>query len=150
MSNNRYKKILIYIIPFILGFCGIIIVQLLLVQKGKTPWFIVCKIQQPYLFKTTGAMITYYYALPNKKKVTKEDIGLVVKSINKHSYELSEIYIVSPKFLLIPSNNKKIRGIYISARIFSKDNKNVSYDVARKYWVQFTKKQIKNTLGGVK
>lgn len=98
MSNNKTvkRKILIFWAPFAVGFCGIIILQLFLIQNGKIPRFIVLKAQQQYLFKTSGAIVSYYYALPDKKKVTKEDIELVIESINKHSHELSKVYITTP------------------------------------------------------
>ena len=153
MNNKKYnrlkQRILITFVPFIVGFCLIIILEIFLVQNGKIPWFIVRKAEQQYMFKTSGAVVSYVYVSQNKKSITPKDITAITELIYKQFPELSEIFNTIPEITFFPYTSRNgPKGVLVVAKLSTMNTHDgISYETARKQWICFVRKQISNILG---
>ena len=171
MNDNRCdtlkRKLLIAFVAFIIGFCGIVVLEIFLVQNGKVPLFVVRKAEQQYLFQTSGAMVSYFYVPQGKKSITSEDVMAIAELIQKHFPELSGTFNAIPKLGLSSSGNMvetfgilefsllcatgkdRTQGILVVARLAAMNTKEgISYETASRQWLEFAKRQISKIIGG--
>ncbi len=151
-DNKKHRlrqRLLLIVVPFILGFCGIVVLEIFLVQNGKMPWFVVRKAEQQYLFRTSGALVSYFYVPNSKKNITSEDVMAITELIQKHFPELSGTFNAIPKLGLSSSGNMvenfgilefslicatgkdRAQGILVVARLAAMNtNDGISYETA--------------------
>lgn len=167
-KKHRFRqRLLLIVVPFLLGFCGIVVLEIFLVQNGKMPWFVVRKAEQQYLFRTSGALVSYFYVPKGKKSITREEVAAIAELIQKHFPELSGTFNAIPKLGLSSSGNMvenfgilefslfcatgkdRAQGILVVARLAAMNtNDGISYETASRQWLGFVKRQVSNVLGG--
>jgi len=133
-DNKRHRlrqRLLLIVVPFLLGFGGIVVLEIFLVQNGKMPWFVVRKAEQQYLFRTSGALVQYFI-VQGKKNITREEVEAIKESMHKQFPELSGTFNKIPIFAFFRTEDRNgTKGVLVVGRLSTANtNDGISYETA--------------------